>query len=268
MDTVKQLREKSGAGMVDCKNALEESAGDLEKAVEILRKKGILKAAKREGREAGEGIILVAINEGGNEGYILEINAETDFVARNEQFRNFGDKVLSLIKEKKPADLSGLMSLVMADGNTVKDNLDNLTSVIGEKIGIKNFAILKSEGTVSAYSHRGGIIGVLVSLDQKDKADLARDIAMQIAASSPKYIYPEDVPEDEINKEKEIYSVQLKKEGKPDDMIEKILAGKINKYFEDVCLAKQEYIKDDSKKVENILAGARIEKFIRLSLKS
>ena len=153
MDLIKQLREKSGAGMVDCKAALEEAVGDIAKAVEILRKKGILKAAKRESREAEEGIILVGVNENGSEGYMVEVNAETDFVARNEQFKNFGNKVLSLLKEKKPADLNSLMALTLGNGILVKENIDNLISIIGEKIGIKNFAIHKYEGTVADYSH-------------------------------------------------------------------------------------------------------------------
>lgn len=266
MDTVKQLREKSGAGMVDCKKALEESVGDPERAIEILRKKGILKAAKREGREAKEGIILIATNENASEGYMLELNAETDFVARNEQFRNFGDKVLNLIKIKKPVGFDALMALTLEDGATVKENLDNLSGVIGEKIGIKNFSIINSKGTVSAYSHLGGKIGVLISLDKKGKEELARDLAMQIAAANPKYVSPENVPADEVNKEKEIYGAQLKKEGKPENIIEKILAGKIAKYYEDVCLVKQEYIKDDSKKVEDILGEVKVENFFRYSL--
>jgi elongation factor Ts len=265
MEKIKQLRDKTGAGISDCKNALEEAGGDIEKAIEILRKKGIAKAAKRGDREACEGIIKVAVNDAGNEGYIVEVNSETDFVARNEKFQQFVDKVLDVIRTKKPSNLDELMSSDMGDG-TIKENLDNLSGTIGEKLDIKRFEVLSSSGTVAAYSHMAGRIGVLVALDKSDEADLARDIAMQIAAANPRYITPEDVPSEEINKEKEIYREQLLKEGKPENIIEKILEGKINKYFEEVCLIKQEYIKDDKKRVQDILGGTRVERFVRYSL--
>lgn len=264
MEQIRQLRERTGAGIVDCKKALEEAAGDFEKAVEILRKKGIAKAAKRSEREAKEGIIKIAVNEAGNEGYIAEVNAETDFVARNEQFQGFAEKVLDIIKNKKPAGKEELMNLEM-DGGTVKGNLENLSGTIGEKLEIKRFDIV-SGGTVAAYSHMGGKIGVLAVLDKPDKGELARETAMQIAAADPKYIFPEDVPAEETEKEKEIYRAQLIKEGKPEQIIDKIMHGKINKYFEEVCLVKQEYIKDDKKRVENILGDVKVEKFIRYSL--
>lgn len=265
MEQIKKLREKTGAGIVDCKKALEEAGGDMDKAVEILRKRGIAKAAKREDREANEGIIKIGTNDANSEGYIVEINAETDFVARNEQFQNFADKVFELIKDSKPASREELMNLPM-DGNTVQENLNNLSGVIGEKLDIKRCDILSSAGSVAAYSHMAGRIGVLVAIDKAGEADLARDVAMQIAASNPKYVYPEDVPAEEIEKEKEIYREQLLKEGKPEQMIDKIMPGKINKYFEEVCLVKQEFIKDDKKKVENILGDAGVEKFVRYSL--
>jgi len=265
MEQIKQLREKTGAGIVDCKKALEEANGDLEKAVEILRKKGIAKAAKRDGRETNEGIIKVAINEENNEGYIVEVNAETDFVVRNERFENFAEKVLDVVKKNRPNNREELMNLEM-DNGTVQENLDNLSGVIGEKLDIKNCAILKSEGTVAAYSHMKGKIGVLVALNKAGEKELAYNIAMQIAATNPRYITPEDVPEQEINKEKEIYREQLKREGKPDDIIEKILQGKIDKYFKEVCLVEQEYIKDDTKRVQDVLADVKVEKFVRYSL--
>jgi len=266
LETIKILREKSGAGMVDCKKALEESGGDIEKAVENLRKKGIAKAAKRGEREAGEGVIKVDVSEDKKEGYIIEINSETDFVARNEQFQDFANNVIKLAKEKKPANLDELSSLQIEEGITVKEKLDNLSGVIGEKLDIKKFDILKTEGTIAAYSHMGGKIGVLVALNKNEEKDLAYEIAMQIAAADPKYINPEDVSEEDLSKEKEIYKEQLLKEGKPENIIEKIMEGKVNKYFEEVCLVKQEYIKDDKKKVENILGDAKVEKFIRYSM--
>jgi elongation factor Ts len=264
MELIKTLRDKTGAGISDCKTALTEAVGDMEKAIEILRKKGIAKAAKRGDREVSEGVILVGVNAKNNEGYILEINSETDFVARNDKFKEFSANVFDIIKEKKPTDLGSLFSLPM-DNVTVKETLDTLSGVIGEKLGIKGLDILTG-GTVAAYSHMGGRIGALVSLDKEEQGELAREIAMQVAAANPKYIYPEDVPAEELAKEKDIYREQLKKEGKPENMIEKILEGKLNKYFEEVCLVKQEYIKDDKKKVENILGGVKVEKFVRYSL--
>ena len=265
LEIIKQLREQTGAGMVDCKNALSEAGDDLNKAVDILRKKGIAKAAKRSGREASEGVIKLSVNEAGNEGYILEVNAETDFVALNEKFLKLSDDILGVIKEKKPQSLEELENLPLS-GGTVKEVLDGLSGTVGEKMGIKRFSVLSSAGTVAAYSHLGGRIGVLVSLEEAGKGDLAYDMAMQIAAANPKYLRPEDVPAAEVDKEMEIYREQLAKEGKPENIIEKILAGKINKYYEDICLIKQEYIKDDKKKVEEVLGDVKIEGFVRYSL--
>ncbi len=265
MENIKILRDKTGAGMVDCKKALEEAGDDINIAVEILRKKGIAKAAKRSDREASEGIIKIAVSSDAKTGYIVEINAETDFVVRSEKFQTFTDKVIKLIKEKQPNDLTELMSLTF-NGGSVKDNLDNLSGVIGEKLDIKRYDMLTSSGTVACYSHAGGRIGVLVALDKADKNDLAYDVAMQVAAANPRYINPEDVAADELNKEKEIYKEQLIKEGKPENMVDKIMPGKLAKFYGEICLTKQEYIKDDSKKMEDILGDVKVEKFIRYSL--
>jgi elongation factor Ts len=265
MENIKVLRDKTGAGMVDCKKALEEAGGDIEKAVEILRKKGIAKAAKRSDREAGEGIIKVALDSDTKTGYVVEINAETDFVVRSERFQSFTEKVVQLIIEKQPKDLVELMALSF-DGVTVKENLDSLSGVIGEKLDIKRYEMLKSAGTVAAYSHMAGRIGVLVALDKEGQSDIAYDVAMQIAAANPRYLNPEDVAADELNKEKEIYREQLLKEGKPENMIDKIMEGKLAKFYGEICLVKQEYIKDDSKKIEDILGDVKVEKFIRYSL--
>ncbi|MDD4901885.1 MAG: translation elongation factor Ts [Patescibacteria group bacterium] len=264
MELIKQLRERSGAGMMDCKKALDEAGEDLEKALEFLRKKGIAKAAKREGREAKEGCIQLAVNEEGNEGYIVEVNAETDFVARNEKFQAFAKAVLDLIICSKPADMDALFALKLRKG-TVKEDLDALSGTIGEKLVIKNFNII-SGATVAGYSHMGGKIGVLVALDAAGKQDLAVDIAMQVAAANPKYIEPAEVPQADVDKEKEIEGEALAKEKKPAAVMEKILAGKINKFYEAVCLVKQEYIKDDKKKVEQVLGNVKVTKFVRYSL--
>lgn len=265
MEKLKLLRDKTGAGMIDCKKAIDEANGDIDKAVEILRKKGIAKAAKRSEREACEGLIKIAVSQDAKTGYIFEINSETDFAARSEKFLEFAEKVMDLAKAEQPGNLDKLMCLNFGSGS-VKENLDALSGVIGEKLDIKRYDILNSGGTVSAYSHLGGKIGVLVSLDKNNANALAYDIAMQIAASNPKYIRQEDAAPDEIEKEKEIYKSQLLKENKPESMIDKIIQGKLEKFYEEICLVKQEYIKDDSKKVEDVLGEAKVEKFIRYNL--
>lgn len=260
------LREKTGAGMVDCKKALEESGGEIDKAVEILRKKGIAKAAKRGNRETNEGLIKAAASEDGKEGYIVELNAETDFVVRSEKFQEFAGEVMDILKGRKSADAETLLAEKMKDGNSIGNNLENLSGVIGEKLGIKRAEVLKSEGTVAAYIHMGGKIGVLVAIDKAGAGELANDIAMHVAAANPACLNPEEVPAEDLEKEKEIYREQLAREGKPENMIEKIIEGKLNKYYEEICLNHQEYIKDDKKKVGEILGNAKVEKFVRYSL--
>ncbi len=264
MEKIKILREKTGVGIVDCKLALEEAGGNMEKAIEILRKKGIAKAAKRSDREAQEGVIKLAVIDD-KKGLMVGINAETDFVVRSEKFQQFTNKLINLIKEKQPKDLEELMILNLENAS-VKETSDNLSGVIGEKLDIKRYDILVSNGTVAGYSHTGGKVGVLVSLDKTGKNELAHEIAMQIAAANPKYITPEQVPAEEVTKEKEIYREQLKKESKPENIIEKIINGKINKYYEEVCLVKQEFIKDETKRVSDILGEVKVESFIRYSL--
>ncbi len=265
LELIKKLREKTGAGMADCKKALEESEKNMEKAVEYLRKQGIAKAAKRGDKEASEGIIKLAVSDDKKSAYMIEVSAETDFVVRNDKFQNFTDEALQILKSTEAEDKQAFLDTKMTD-NTVGETLATLSGTIGEKMEVINIATVKTAGTVAAYSHLGGKIGVIVALDTEDKAELAHDIAMQVAAANPKYLSPEEVPSEETNKEKEIYKEQLLKEGKPENIIDKILEGKINKYYGEVCLLKQEYIKDDKKKVNDILGEVKIEKFIRFSL--
>lgn len=264
MEKLKKLREQSGAGITDCKKALDEANGDLDKAIEILRKKGISKAAKRIGREANEGIIKFSINEDNTKAYMIEVNSETDFVARNEKFQDFVEEVLQVMKNTNPRTLEDLMSSPMKD-SSVKEELESLSGVIGEKLAIENFSIIEGE-TVAGYLHMGGKLGILVSLDTKDKVELASEVAMHIAASNPMYISPEEVPAEKVEKEKEIYREQLEKEGKPAEIIDKIIVGKVNKYYEEVCLNKQDYIKDEKQKVEQFLKDVKVLKFVRFSL--
>ena len=264
MELIKKLRERTGAGMVDCQKALKEADNDLDKAVEILRKKGIAKAAKRGDRETNEGVIKLALNENGTEGYMVELNSETDFVSRNEKFQEMAGLVLETVKTKKPANLEELLNSE-AEGTTIKEIVDTLSGTIGEKMGVKDFVILTGE-TVAIYSHLGGKIGVLVALDKADKKDLAYEVAMQIAAANPRYIYPAEVKAEDLESEKEIYKEQLLKEGKPEAMIDKIVEGKMGKYYSEVCLVEQESIKDDKKKIKDLLGDTKVVKFIRFTL--
>lgn len=254
----------TGAGMVDCKKALDEAGNDLQKAVEILRKKGIAKAAKRTDRETNEGVVKVAVDAAAGEAYIFELTSETDFVSRNEKFQGFADEVMSLALNSRPENLESLLALPMAQGS-VQENLANLSGTIGEKMEIRRFARLQG-ASLAAYSHLGGKLGVLVALDQAGKEELAMEVAMQVAAANPKYLESSQVSTEELDKEKEIYREQLLKEGKPEAMVEKILEGKVSKYYGEVCLLDQEFIKDDKKKVRDILGGAKILGFFRFSL--
>ena len=265
METIKNLREQSGAGIVDCKTALAEAGGDLTAAMEILRKKGIAKAGKRAERETSQGVIKAWISPDQRRGHLIELRAETDFVARNEQFQSLADNIMQVLVDHQPSDLDGLLSSNLGN-QTVREAVDNLSGVIGEKIVLSNCATLTSQGTVAAYLHAGGSIGVLVAISRAESGDLAKDVAMQIAANDPRYLTPDQVPMAEIEKEKEIYREQLSQEGKPAEMIEKILAGKVNRYFTEVCLVKQEFIKDEKQTIEQILGGAVIEKYYRFKL--
>lgn len=264
MELIKKLRDISGAGIVDCQKALQEANNDLEVAVDILRKKGIAKAGKRSDREAAEGLIKVAVSDDAKIAYILELNSETDFVARNEKFQYFADQVLNLAKVNNPDNLEDLLGLSL-DGLSVADALGNLSGTIGEKLELSRYAKIGGE-SVAAYSHLGGKIGVIIALDKTDQVDLASDLAMHVAAANPKYIESSEVPEVELDRERDVYREQLLKEGKDEKIIDNIMVGKINKYYSEVCLLDQEYIKDDKNKVKNILGGAKVLSFLRYSL--
>ncbi len=264
MEQIKELRERTGAGMVDCKKALDEAGNDIEKAIEILRKKGISKAAKRSERDASEGLVKLSTNDDKTEGYMLELKSETDFVARNEKFQKLADDILEVIKNNKPASREDLLKMTLND-STVEEQVSGLSGVIGEKIELGQIASVVGQ-TVASYSHLGGKIGVLVALDQENQEELANDIAMHIAAASPKYLNSTEVLSEELDKEKEIYREQLAKEGKPENIIENIMVGKVKKYYSEVCLLDQEYIKDDKKTVKEILGGVNVIKFVRFAL--
>ena len=270
---VSLLREKTGVGMMDCKRALTEADGDMEKAVALLREKGLAAASKKAGRIAAEGIVH-AIAEN-NVGVVVEVNAETDFVAKNAEFTAFVDAVAKTVAVKNPADAEALMAMKLEGSDmTVDEALKEKILVIGENMKIRRFE--RFEGTVAVYIHGGGRIGVMVSFesDAAGKAGFdafAKDIAMQIAASNPLYVGRDDVPADVVQKEKEILTAQAVNEGKPQQIAEKMVAGRIAKYFKDICLLEQPFVKDTditvSQYAENTgkaLGGSiTVSKFVR-----
>lgn len=240
---VKELREKTGAGMLDCKKALQESEGNMEKAVDWLREKGISKAAKKESRIAAEGLSEILVD--GNKAVILEINSETDFVAKNAEFTNFVSLLAKVVLDNCPKTMEEAMELPMGDG-TVNSSLINLIAKIGEKISFRRFEIVeKNDNQVfGVYNHQNlGKINVITILDG-DNSEIARDVAMHVAAMNPGYLSRSDVPEDVINHEKDVIKKQAIEEGKPAEIAEKMVNGRINKFYKEVCLLEQPFIKD------------------------
>ena len=266
---VKNLREKTGCGMMDCKKALTESNGDMEKAIEFLREKGLATAAKKSGRIAAEGIVDSYVE--GNIGVLLEVNAETDFVAKNDEFRTFVADVAKVIAKEAPADVDALFEVKLYGDQNVRDALTEKIAKIGENMNIRRFA--RIEGNVCTYIHGGGRIGVLVeaegSLADEAAYEAARDVAMQIAAINPLYLSSEVIPANELEKEKNIIMAQIKEDpknaSKPDAIIEKMVSGRINKFYEQNCLLQQEFVKDSEFKVEKYLAskGVKLVNFVR-----
>ncbi len=262
---VKALREKTGVGMMECKKALTETDGDMEKAVELLRERGLAAAAKKSGRIAAEGIVTAYTNEAGNVGVVIEVNSETDFVAKNEEFKKFVAVVAKVVADNNPADVDALLEMKPeGSSDTVADMVREKILVIGENIKIRRFA--RYEGKVVTYVHGDGRIGVMVNMDASDdvaKTDAyksaAKDVAMQVAAAFPLYLKEEDIPADVLEKEKFILKEQVINEGKPENIAEKIVMGKLKKYMQDVCLMDQVYIKDSSLSVTKFLEAASKE---------
>ena len=261
---VKELREKTGAGMMDCKKVLTETDGDLEKAAELLRERGISKAAKKSGRVAAEGIVEAYVSEDGKVGAAVEINSETDFVAKNEEFKTFVMDVAKQIVQNNPATVEELLAQpsISVEGKTVNEVLIEKIATIGENMTIRRFARFESEGLIEKYIHGDGKIAVLVNMRNGNK-ELAKDVCMQIAAAKPEFINREQVPDERVEKEKEILKAQTMNEGKPEAIAEKIVAGRINKFYEEICLVDQEFVKDPSMKVSQILKDATVVEFAR-----
>ncbi len=252
---VKDLREKTGAGMMDCKKVLTETDGDMEKAIELLRERGIAKAAKKSGRVAAEGLVEAYVAEDGKTGAIVEVNSETDFVGKNEDFKNFVMNVAKQIVEKNPSDVEALLAQesIEVAGKTVQEVLVEKIATIGENMNIRRFARFEAEGLVEKYIHGDGKIAVLVNMKKGNK-EVAKDICMQIAAARPEYVRKEEVPAERVNKEMEILKAQTMNEGKPEAIAEKIVQGRIGKFYEEICLIDQAFVKDPNKKVNQLLS--------------
>ncbi len=263
---VKELREKTGAGMMDCKKVLTETDGDMEKAIELLRERGIAKAAKKSGRVAAEGLVEAYISEDGKVGAIVEVNSETDFVAKNEEFKTFVKNVAKQIVEKNPKDVEDLLNQesTFEAGKTVNEALVGKIATIGENLSIRRFARFESKGLLESYIHGDGKIAVLINMAKGDK-EVAKDLCMQIAAARPEYLNEQAVPAERVEKEKEILKVQTMNEGKPEAIAEKIVQGRIRKFFEEICLVDQVFVKDSNMKVSELLKqkDAEVVEFAR-----
>lgn len=252
---VKELREITGCGMMDCKKALTEADGDKDKAVELLREKGLATAAKKAGRIAAEGIVKEYISDDNKIGVVVEVNSETDFVAKNADFQNFVADVAKTVADANPADVDALLATKINGGdNTVGEALTEKIATIGENMNIRRFARVETEGSVVAYIHAAGKIGVLVEADtaaNDDVKECMKNVAMQVAALNPKYISTAEVPEDFKEHEKEILKAQIENDpkmaGKPEKVIEGAVIGRLNKELKEVCLLEQEYVKAENK---------------------
>lgn len=259
---VKELRERTGAGMMDCKKALQEADADIETAIENMRKSGMAKAAKKAGRVAAEGVVVIRQAGDSNRSVILEINCETDFVAKDDNFSKFVDAVADIVLQESPADIETLLKLPM-DGSTVEDGRAELVAKIGENVTIRRFEIIDHSGVAANYLH-GLRIGVIVELEGGDE-ELARDIAMHVAASKPVCINADEVPDSLLEQEKEVFRAQAEESGKPAEIIEKMVSGRINKFLKEVTLLGQPFVKDPDITVEKLLkaGNATVTRFIR-----
>mgnify|MGYP005755719303 CR=1 FL=1 len=264
---VKELREKTGAGMMDCKKVLAETNGDEEKAIELLRERGIAKAAKKSDRIAAEGLVETYITPDAKVGVAVEVNAETDFVAKNEEFRSFVKEVAKQIAETKPADVEELLSQksISDASKTVKDVLTDKIAKIGENMSIRRFERFETDNFIESYIHGDGKIAVLVEIKGNDK-EFAKDVCMQIAAARPEFLARENVPAERVEKEMEILKAQAMNEGKPAEIAEKMVKGRIGKFYGEICLVEQEFVKDPDIKVGDLAKqkGCEIIRFVRL----
>ncbi|MBE6084599.1 MAG: elongation factor Ts [Selenomonas ruminantium] len=261
---VKELREKTGAGMMDCKKALTATDGDAAKAIDWLREKGIAKAEKKAGRVAAEGAVGAFVAADGKTGCVVEINCETDFAAGNDQFKELLAKVAEHIVATKPADMDALNDSEI-EGKKVSTLITEATATIGEKISLRRFACYETEGRLASYIHMGGKIGVLVNMTGGDE-QLGKDIAMQIAAAAPMAVDRDGVDASALEHEKEVLRKQAEEEGKPANIIERMVEGRINKFYKEVCLNEQIFVKDSEKTIKDVLGDVKVTEFTRFQL--
>ncbi|MFP5505825.1 MAG: translation elongation factor Ts [Gammaproteobacteria bacterium] len=264
---VKELRERTGSGMMECKKALVDAGGDMEAAVEILRKSGLAKADKKAGRVAAEGLILVELSDDRQRAAVVEVNCETDFVAKKEEFQDFANKVAKRVLKSGPAALEALMEMPLDDGGiSVDDARKELIAKLGENINVRRFTLVETNGTLGAYLH-GTRIGVLVEM-KGGSEDLARDVAMHVAASRPVCVNESEVSAEMIDKEREIFAAQAEQSGKPADIIAKMVEGRIKKFLAEVTLVGQPFVKDPDTTVGKLLgkSGATVLSFQRMEL--
>jgi elongation factor Ts len=265
-DAVKQLRERTGAGMMECKKALVETKGDLDAAAELMRKQGLAKADKKATRIAAEGVIAIERAADGKSAAMVEVNCETDFVAREHDFKAFAHDVARSAASAKPADLDALLALKLASGESIDERRRALVAKIGEKISVRRFTRVDSSGSLGSYLH-GTRIGVLVGLEG-GTSELARDLAMHIAASNPRYVAAADVPAAEVAKEREILTEQAQKEGKSPEIAAKMVEGRLRKSLAEITLLGQPFVKDPDQTIEKLLktAGASVREFQRFEV--
>ncbi|OXT18628.1 translation elongation factor Ts [Bacillus sp. OG2] len=262
---VKELREKTGAGMMDCKKALQETDGDMEKAIDFLREKGIAKAAKKSDRIAAEGTTYILAQ--GNEGVILEVNSETDFVAKNEGFQVLVKELAEHLLKNKPASAEEAASQTMENGATVEAHINAAIAKIGEKLSLRRFEVKSKTDSdaFGAYLHMGGRIGVLTVLEGSTDEQAAKDVAMHIAALNPKYVSRDEVSAEEVERERQVLTQQALNEGKPENIVAKMVEGRLSKYFEDVCVLDQAFVKNPDQKVRDFVksTGGTLSEFVR-----
>jgi len=263
---VKELREKTGVGMMDCKKALQETDGDMDKAVDYLREKGMATAAKKAGRIAAEGSTFIATDN--NTAVLLEVNCETDFVTKNEQFKQLLSELGNHLLSQKPESVeAALEQKLNGEGETVEEHINSFVAKIGEKISLRRFELITKtdQDAFGAYLHMGGRIGALTLLEGTTDEDTAKDVAMHVAAVNPRYISREDVSEEEVNHERELLKTQALNEGKPEKIVEKMVEGRLGKFFEEICLLEQDIVKNPDQTVKNFVSekNANVKEFVR-----
>ncbi len=260
---VKQLRDQTGAGMSDCKKALDAVSGDLEAAVKALREKGLAAAAKKSGRATSEGVVEAVLTPERNCGMLVEINCETDFVTRNDSFKDFVQKVSAAVAQHKPTDLASVLATPYGDGQNIKEATGTMIATIGENMSVRRFSRLGKDGNlVQSYVHGGGRVGVLVELSGSDLQkhienpellEAAKDVALQVAAMKPLFLEQGAIPSDELKKEEEVFFNQYRNQGKPENILPKIVANRLVTWFKESCLLEQAFVKDDSKNISQFV---------------